>query len=107
MEIPEESKICPTCNVNEGGAPPPTYLVWAILLTIFCCLPFGIPAIVYASQVNSKWAAGNFDGARESSRKAKFWFLLGLCIGLIINLTILILQFTVGLFAYNSAGSVG
>ena len=33
-------------------APPSTYLVRAILVTVFCCLPFGIVAIVYAAQVN-------------------------------------------------------
>ena len=32
----------------------PNYLVQAILVTIFCCLPFGIVSIVYAAQVNGK-----------------------------------------------------
>src|SRR5438093_12052328 len=30
----------------------PNYLIQAILVTLCCCLPFGIPAIVYAAQVN-------------------------------------------------------
>ena len=30
----------------------------AILVTLFCCLPFGIVAIVFAAQVDSKVAAG-------------------------------------------------
>src|SRR5438128_1439779 len=34
----------------------PNYLVQSILCTLFCCLPFGIVAIVYAAQVNSKVA---------------------------------------------------
>lgn len=51
----------------------PNYLTQAILVTIFCCLPFGIPAIVFASQVNGKLQMGNLAGARESSRKAKLW----------------------------------
>jgi heme/copper-type cytochrome/quinol oxidase subunit 2 len=54
-----------------GGAPPPNYLVWAILSTLFCCLPLGIASIVFAAQVNGKWAAGDVAGAMESSRKAK------------------------------------
>ena len=41
----------------------PNYLVQAILVTVFCCLPFGIPAIVFAAQVNSKVAAGDIHGA--------------------------------------------
>ena len=46
-----------------GGAPPPNYLVWAILTTIFCCLPFGIVSIVFAAQVNGKYAGGDYAGA--------------------------------------------
>jgi hypothetical protein len=51
----------------------PNHLAPAILVTLFCCLPFGIPAIVFAAQVNTKLAAGNVAGAMESSRKAKMW----------------------------------
>ncbi|SHJ66228.1 Interferon-induced transmembrane protein [Tangfeifania diversioriginum] len=53
--------------------PPPNYLVWAILTTILCCLPFGIVSIVYAAQVNSKWTAGDYEGAKQSSKNAKIW----------------------------------
>jgi hypothetical protein len=53
--------------------PVPTYLAQSILVTLFCCLPFGIAAIVFAAQVNSKLQAGDVAGARESSRKAKKW----------------------------------
>ena len=56
---------------NRGNVP--NYLVWSILATIFCCIPFGIPAIVFASQVDSKLSAGDYEGALESSRKAKTW----------------------------------
>ncbi|MEA5596170.1 CD225/dispanin family protein [Rivularia sp. UHCC 0363] len=51
----------------------PNYLPQAILSTIFCCLPFGIVAIVYAAQVNSKLAAGDYEGALSSSKSAKLW----------------------------------
>ncbi|MGH8025829.1 MAG: CD225/dispanin family protein [Pseudoxanthomonas sp.] len=54
----------------------PNHLVWAILSTLFCCLPFGIVSIVFASQVDGKLAAGDIAGAREASAKAKFWALL-------------------------------
>lgn len=55
------------------SAPPPNYLVWSILTTLFCCLPLGIVSIVFAAQVNSKWAMGDGAGAVESSNKAKQW----------------------------------
>jgi hypothetical protein len=51
----------------------PTYLVQAILVTLFCCLPFGIVAIVKASGV-SKWQGlGNYDLALKTSNEAKTW----------------------------------
>lgn len=63
----------------------PNYLVPAILSTLCCCLPFGIVAIVYAAQVNSRLAAGDHAGALAASKNAKLWcwisFLLGLAAG--------------------------
>lgn len=53
--------------------PPPNYLIWAILATILCCLPFGIVSIVYAAQVNSKWQSGDAQGAMSASKNAKTW----------------------------------
>jgi hypothetical protein len=62
--------------------PPPDLLIWAILSTLLCCLPFGIPAIVYSSQVKSKYFAGNYRGAYEASEKSKFWCWMAFGFGL-------------------------
>jgi hypothetical protein len=51
----------------------PNYLGWAIAVLILCFWPTGIPAVVFASQVDNKLAMGDIEGARESSRKAKMW----------------------------------
>lgn len=61
--------------------PPGNNLVWAILTTIFCCLPFGIVAIIYAAKVNSLWAAGAYGEAYEASRKAKNWSIISAAVG--------------------------
>lgn len=61
--------------------PPGSNLVWAILTTIFCCLPFGIVAIVYAAKVDGLWAAGAYDAAYEASRKAKNWSIIAAAVG--------------------------
>ncbi len=53
--------------------PPFNYLAQAILVTIFCCGPLGIVAIVYAAQVNGNFAAGDYVGAAETARQAKKW----------------------------------
>lgn len=73
-------------NVNQGPnyiPCPDTYLVWAILSTLFCCLPTGIVSIVYSCQVNSKYASGDYQGAMEASASAKKWALAGLIVSLI------------------------
>jgi hypothetical protein len=59
--------------MNATSPQVPNNLVWAILTTLFCCLPAGIVSIVYAAQVNGKLAAGDIAGARESSDNAKKW----------------------------------
>ena len=83
-----------------GGLRPhvPNYLTPAILCTIFCCLPFGIPAIVFAAQVNSKLQAGNVTGAMESSAKARRWCWLAFWLGLLPSVGWLIAMAT-GLFS--------
>lgn len=62
----------------------PNYLVWAILVTLFCFLPTGIVAIVFASQVNTKLAAGDVAGAVEASNKAKMWTIISAVVGVVV-----------------------
>jgi hypothetical protein len=64
----------------------PNYLVQAILLTIFCCLPLGIVAIIFAAQVNSKLALGDVYGAQEASNKAKMWCWWAFGVGLVVQI---------------------
>ncbi len=54
----------------------PNNLIWAILSTLFCCLPLGIVSIVYATQVDGLRAAGDIAGARIAADKARFWAIL-------------------------------
>ena len=61
----------------------PSYLAQAILVTLFCCMPFGIVAIVYAADANSKKAAGNFVAARRAADSAKSWCLASFLCGAI------------------------
>jgi hypothetical protein len=68
--------------VLPPGATVPNYLVFAILVTVFCCLPTGIPAIVFAAQVNGKLQAGNIAGAQADSKNAKMWCFISLGLGL-------------------------
>ena len=63
----------------------PNYLIQAILVTLFCCVPFGIISIVYAAQVNGKVALGDMEGAWRTSRRAKNWAWISFGVGLAIT----------------------
>ena len=91
----------PQSGGSAPATPPQNYLVMAILVTIFCCWPLGIPAIVFAAQVNSKFAQGDYAGAEESSKKAKMWSIISLIAGLVIGLLYVLLMM-VGAIAGNS-----
>jgi hypothetical protein len=59
---------------QEAYAPAPSnHLVWAILVTLFCCLPFGIVAIVKSSQVNGLWDSGRREEAYRAAAAAAKW----------------------------------
>lgn len=62
---------------------PPSYLVWAVLVVVLCCAPLGIPAIIYSSQVKTKYNNGDYSGARKASERAALWVILAFVGGLI------------------------
>lgn len=84
-----------------------SHLAPAILVTIFCCIPFGIPAIVFAAQVNGKLAAGDYAGALKASGNAKIWCWVAFAVGIVFTIgmlaSIAIPQFaTYRMRAYNA-----
>ena len=82
---------------------PKNWLVESILVTIFCCLPFGIAGIVFASQVNSKFAAGDYNGALQASKDAGKWTKIGFWIGIgWIILCFIWVVFVVGVATFTS-----
>jgi hypothetical protein len=84
MTPPVQAAPLPVTGVviPPGAAAPPSYLVFAILATVLCCLPAGIPAIVYAAQVNSKLQLGDLAGAQVASNNAKLWCWISFGLGL-------------------------
>lgn len=74
---------------------PKSYLIESILVTIFCCLPFGIAGIVNALKISEAYRMGNYAEAKIYSANAASWcgialgtsvaiFLLSVTITLII-----------------------
>ena len=67
-------------------------MIKAVLVTLFCCLPFGIVAIVKASEVNGKLAAGDVEGAQFSAAEADKWANYGLILGIVGGVIYFLLQ---------------
>jgi hypothetical protein len=79
----------------------PNYLIPAIL-SLFCCWPLAIVAIIFAAQVNGKVAAGDMAGAMDSSKKAKMFSFISIGIGLVLILCyIVFLVFLGGMSALS------
>jgi Interferon-induced transmembrane protein len=76
-------------SAGGGSAPIPNYLVPSIV-AILCCWPLAIPAIIFATQVNSNVAAGNIPAAQEASAKAKKFMKLAFIIGSIWYVLVII-----------------
>jgi len=89
-------------NQNVNQKPPKTWLVESILVTILCCLPFGIVGIVNASKVESRFYAGDVAGAERASNEAGKWTKIGFFVGLaviVIYLLLMILGVAAGIMA--------
>jgi hypothetical protein len=70
---------------------PDTNLVWGILVTVLCCLPFGIVSIVHASKVSTLWAQGQYAEAQKAADDAKKWALWGAIAGAIVTVIYVLL----------------
>jgi hypothetical protein len=92
--VPGRPRAPVNVNVHTYPAqlqyPPRSYLVFAVLVTIFCFWPTGIVAIVNAARVNSLWKTQEHDKARKASRRARDWGLLTLAIGVVAVIAVVL-----------------
>ena len=90
--VPGGSRAPVNVNVHTYPAqlqyPPRSYLVFAILVTVFCFPLTGIVALVNALRVNSLWKRKLHDKARKASRRARDWGLLTLAIGVVVTVVV-------------------
>ena len=72
-------------NIMETNMQKPdNNLVWAILATVLCCLPFGIVAIIKSTQVDSFWAAGRYDEAVQAAADARKWCWVSVIVSVVV-----------------------
>ena len=100
--VPPETTLvfqeeAPAANISDTAKrPPKSWLVESILATIFCCLPFGIAGIVYASKVEGRFMAGDYAGAEEASKQAARWTKYSFILGIIYVIIVLIYVISTG-----------
>ncbi len=91
----------PPPQYQAPGVRPQNYLIWAILTTLFCCLPLGIVSIVYAAQVDGKLASGDYSGAVASSQNARRWAIIAAVSGIVLALLYIIFVVALGVFSFS------
>jgi hypothetical protein len=82
------------------------WLVWSILATIFCCLIGGIISIIYASNANSAYAAGNIAEAQKANNTAKTWFWVSFGIGLFCEVIAFIVYYAAIMASFGLGSSL-
>lgn len=81
------------------SAKPDNMLIWSILATFLCCLPFGVVAIIKSSSVDTLWVQGRYDEARQAADSAKKWCILSVVCGVILTVIYVALNVLAGLAA--------
>lgn len=86
----QEPPILPPPAVPSGAEDktaaeeaPKSYLAWAIVVTILCCLPAGVVSIVYSSRVKAYVNAARYAEARRYSERAQWWLAVSVVAGLV------------------------
>lgn len=95
-QVPPTSTMISQPRINQT-----TYMIFAILATVLCCMPLGIPAIVYAAKINNMQDMGDYEGAEKSAKNAKIFTIISAVACAVVVLGYLTL------FAFGMVASVG
>jgi len=76
--------VQPDNSAGLAYAPIKTYLAESIIVTILCCWPIGIPAIVYAARATGAAGAGRRADAEEAALEARKWVIRAVIAGVVV-----------------------
>lgn len=79
----------PPNNYGGGGqgggqGPSATGVIIASVFGILCCLPLGIPALIYAINANNKSSSGDYAGANKDLSTAKKLAIAAIIAGILL-----------------------
>lgn len=86
QSAPCEQATQPVQPAKPVELAPNSHLVWAILCTVFCCLPLGIVAIVKAASVDALWVQGRKEEAKKAAKSARNFSLWGTVLSIVFYL---------------------
>lgn len=84
--LPNENdgyRATPDTAAYARGEKPTNWLVPAILSTLCCCLPFGIPAIIFAVKANTAYETGDAVTTASAAKQAKLFVILAVTFGIL------------------------
>lgn len=62
---------------------PDTFLAWSIILTLCCCTPFSLAAIVTGAISNTRYNRGDYAGARRMSHATEWLVIIAITLGIV------------------------
>ncbi|XP_041466109.1 proline rich transmembrane protein 1B-like [Lytechinus variegatus] len=83
---PVDPQTHTTVIVRQAQPMPDDHFIFALLVTIFCCLPLGVVAILKSVNVKTRYNAGDFTGAEQASKGASKWAKIALVTGILFNI---------------------
>ena len=71
---------------------PDSNLVWAILSTVFFCLPLGLVGVYYSMKVDTLYLQGKYEEAQAMAKKSMNWSIAGCITGIALAVIYAILS---------------